>query len=102
MRTLKLITALGLAGVLMCAVPFSAMAQVEKPESMDDETWLRLQDDVLEYDEIGNLVEYYNPTYQQALQNVQINIQPYEDAAEQLRGTAKELIDDAKTKKTTT
>lgn len=98
MRSKKKMTAIGLACLLTVSAPFGSMAQ-EKPESMDQETWERLQDNVLEYDEIGNLVEYYNPTYQQALQNVQINIQPYEDAAEQLRGTAKELIDDAKNEK---
>lgn len=98
MRFVKKMTALGLACLLTVSAPFGSMAQ-EKPESMDQETWERLQDNVLEYDEIGNLVEYYNPTYQQALQNVQINIQPYEDAAEQLRGTAKELIEDAKNEK---
>lgn len=98
MRSGKKMTALGLACLLTVSAPFGSMAQ-EKPESMDQETWERLQDNVLEYDEIGNLVEYYNPTYQQALQNVQINIQPYEDAAEQLRGTAKELIEDAKNEK---
>lgn len=98
MRSKKKMTAIGLACLLTVSAPFGSMAQ-EKPESMDQETWERLQDNVLEYDEIGNLVEYYNPTYQQALQNVQINIQPYEDAAEQLRGTAKELIEDAKNEK---
>ena len=98
MRSKKKMTAIGLACLLTVSAPFGSMAQ-EKPESMDQETWERLQDNVLEYDEIGNLVEYYNPTYQQALQNVQINTQPYEDAAEQLRGTAKELIDDAKNEK---
>ncbi len=98
MRSKKKMTAIGLACLLTVSAPFGSLAQ-EKPESMDQETWERLQDNVLEYDEIGNLVEYYNPTYQQALQNVQINIQPYEDAAEQLRGTAKELIDDAKNEK---
>ncbi len=95
MRTLKLITALGLAGVLMCAVPFSAMAQVEKPESMDDETWLRLQDDVLEYDEIGNLVEYYNPAYRQVVQQIEINVNIYEDAARGLREAVKENMSEA-------
>ena len=95
MRTLKLITALGLAGVLTCAAPFSAMAQVEKPESMDDETWLRLQDDVLEYDEIGNLVEYYNPAYRQVVQQIEINVNIYEDAARDLRESVKENMSEA-------
>lgn len=98
MRPGKKITAFGLACFMAVSLPFGAMAQ-ERPESIDEETWERLQDNVLEYDEIGNLVEYYNPTYQQALQNIQINIQPYEDAAQQLRGAARELIEDAKSEK---
>lgn len=98
MRSGRKITAVGLACLLAVSAPFVSMAQ-EKPESMDQETWDRLQDNVLEYDEIGNLVEYYNPTYQQALQNIQINIQPYQDAAQQLRGAARELNEEAKSAK---
>ncbi len=99
MRVCKMAAVFGMACVLTVPSPLCSMAQAERPETIDEETWTRLQDNVLEYDEIGNLVEYYNPTYQQAVQNVQINIQPYEDAALQLRGAAKELIEDAKLEK---
>lgn len=99
MRRWKTTAAFGMAWALTLSAPFGAAAQVERPESMDEETWTRLQDNVLEYDEIGNLVEYYNPTYQQVVQNIQISIQPYEDAAQQLRGAAQDLIGDAKGEK---
>ena len=57
MRPRKIMTALGLAGVLAAAAPVNVPAQMDKPESMDQETWARLRDDVLEYDEIADLVE---------------------------------------------
>ena len=57
MRGCKRALALGLTGILTLSVPFGAMAAIEKPEKMDDATWARLQDNVLEYDEISDLVE---------------------------------------------
>ena len=57
-----------LAGAMVLAVPARGLADTgggygpgaeaasEKPEDMDDETWNRLQDDVLEYQEIPALV----------------------------------------------
>lgn len=33
------------------------------PEGCSEETWNRMQDDLIEWDEIGDLVQYYNPTY---------------------------------------
>ena len=75
MRPYRLLTTLGLAGVLAFSVPFGAMAQVEKPEDMDETTWERLQDNILEYDEIADLVENYNPTYRQVIDQIDINAQ---------------------------
>lgn len=57
MRAYQLLTVFGLAGVLAFSVPFGVMAQVEKPEDMDEVTWARLQDNILEYDEIADLME---------------------------------------------
>jgi len=56
MRTVRIAAALGLAGILALGAPLCAMAGTEKPESMDQETWERLQDNVLEYDELEDLV----------------------------------------------
>lgn len=88
--------ALGLTGILTLSVPFGAMAAIEKPEKMDDATWARLQDNVLEYDEISDLVEYYNPTYRQIVEQIEINAQPMEEAARELRKSADEMDSDAK------
>ncbi len=96
MRGCKRALALGLTGILTLSVPFGAMAALEKPEKMDDATWARLQDNVLEYDEISDLVEYYNPTYRQIVEQIEINAQPMEEAARELRKSADEMDSDAK------
>ena len=82
MKACRWAAALGLTGILTLGVPFGAMAAIEKPEQMDDATWARLQDNVLEYDEISDLVEYYNPTYRQVVEQIEINAKPMEEAAE--------------------
>ncbi len=41
------------------------------PESCSEETWNRMQDDLIEWDEIGDLVQYYNPTYTSAFDTAQ-------------------------------
>ena len=91
MRGCKRALALGLTGILTLSVP-----AIEKPEKMDDATWARLQDNVLEYDEISDLVEYYNPTYRQIVEQIEINAQPMEEAARELRKSADEMDSDAK------
>ncbi len=96
MRGCRRALALGLTGILTLSVPFGAMAAIEKPEKMDDATWARLQDNVLEYDEISDLVEYYNPTYRQIVEQIEINAQPMEEAARELRKSADEMDSDAK------
>lgn len=96
MRGCKHALALGLTGILTLSAPFGAMAAIEKPEKMDDATWARLQDNVLEYDEISDLVEYYNPTYRQIVEQIEINAQPMEEAARELRKSADEMDSDAK------
>ena len=37
------------------------------PEGVSEETWNRLQDNTIEYDEIGDLVQYFNPSYTMAM-----------------------------------
>ena len=97
-----------LAGAMVLAVPARGLADTgggygpgaeaasEKPEDMDDETWSRLQDDVLEYQEIPALVEHFSPVYRQVLDNIALNAQPYADAAARLRESALELRNDAR------
>ena len=95
MRSCKWVTALGLTGTLAFSLPFNSYAAVEKPEQMDEATWVRLQDDVLEYDEIENLVEYYNPTYRQVVEKIEISAAPFEEAAKELRKSAQDMASDA-------
>ena len=102
------LTACCLAGAMVLAVPARGLADTgggygpgaeaasEKPEDMDDETWSRLQDDVLEYQEIPALVEHFSPVYRQVLDNIALNAQPYADAAARLRESALELRNDAR------
>lgn len=55
--------------VLSLLVPQTAAA-VEKPEDMEEERWERLQDNVLEYDELADRVAYFNPTICQIVDRV--------------------------------
>ncbi len=96
MRSCKWAAALGLTGALAFSMPFYADAAAEKPEQMDEAVWERLQDNVLEYGEIGDLVEYYNPTYRQIVEQIGINAKPLEEAAGELRKSAEEMTSDAK------
>lgn len=60
MRMSRRMTALALAAMMTVAAPAAAFAATV-PEGYDAETWTRLQDNILEYDEIWNLVKEYNP-----------------------------------------
>lgn len=68
----------------------------QKPEGMDDETWAKLMDNTMEYDELGALIENFNPTYQQIVDSLNAMAQPSYDAAQRLRDDAKVVADDAK------
>lgn len=96
MKAFQGIAAFGLSGLLALSAPFGAMAEAVKPESMDEETWQRLQDDILEYDEIGDLVENYNPDYLQMLGQIDVNVQIYEEAAGELRKVAADNTSEAR------
>ena len=96
MKPCKKIVALGLSGALLFAVPMNAAAEAKKPENMDEATWIRLQDNVLEYDEIRDLVENYNPTYLQVVGNIEANTVTFLEAAKELRNYADTMAADAK------
>ena len=67
-----------------CTLPVRA---ADKPEWVDDETWNRLQDNVMEYDELENLVRYFNPSYQQVLESITPMIDASRLAASQMRSS---------------
>jgi len=54
-----------------------------RPNGMDDATWARLQDDVIDYDEIENLVEYRSVIAQQqyaAIDNIAVDMNTIVDS----------------------
>lgn len=77
--------------LILTAFPaVSCVWAAEKPADMDEAVWARLQDNRLEYDEIENLVEYYNPTYLQTVANIEVNLQPMREAVDELHGVIRD------------
>lgn len=60
MKMSRRMTVLALAAMMTATAPAATFASTV-PEGYDAETWAGLQDNVLEYDEIWNLVKEYNP-----------------------------------------
>ena len=95
MRTWKRAAALTLSALLAAGSVFPALA-VEKPAEMDDATWARLQDNTLEYDEIENLVLYYNPTYRQVVDTIEVQLEPLKTAVADLKDYVQDQRDEAR------
>ncbi len=74
---------------------FSAYGETARPEEIEEAVWEKLQDNVMEYDEIPNLVEYYNPTYQNLLTQTGEVSAICEEAAQRLRKESVEFTDGA-------
>lgn len=62
MKAYKKIAVLTAAAALAALSPAQALAAAPA-SAYDEATWARLQDNVMEYDELPLLVETYNPTY---------------------------------------
>ena len=63
MSRIRQAAALCLAGAMGISVPMTALAS--SPEfARSAEEWSRLQDDVIEYDEVDDLIHEYNATVQ--------------------------------------
>ena len=79
----------------IAAAPFSSMAAgplAEKVNSgYDEETWARLQDNVLEYDEIPTLVHEYNSTIQQSAKDMGKMQQDFLQNAEELESHSRKM-----------
>ena len=96
MRAGKKIAAMVLAGMISLSTVYPAFA-VEKPEGMDETTWARLQDGTIEYDEIENLVLYFNPSYRQGIEQMDAatGIQDMERSSSDLKKEIKNIKDEA-------
>lgn len=77
-----------LAAVMTAAVPMQTFGA---STDYDAETWERLQDNTLEYDEIENLVVEYNPMYRMMNQGIAYNTYPVMRGVEELREQQAEL-----------
>lgn len=89
----KRVLALGLAGLMaaMAAVP----ALAASPEfARTAEEWARLQDDVLEYEEIEDLIHEYNPTVQNNAYEYQKFREDYGDTNDEVAAAYRDLADD--------
>lgn len=97
MRTGKRVTAFIMTGMLSLSAVFSSFG-AEKPEGMDDGVWARLQDGKIEYDEIENLVLYFNPTYNQIIQQIDATTgyEYMKKSLEELKDEIKDIKDEAK------
>lgn len=100
MRAGKKTVAMVLAGLLSLSAVCPAFA-AEKPEGMDDATWIRLQDGKIEYDEIENLVAYFNPTYLSALGQIDaaLGTESTERSISEMKAEIKNIKDDAEAAK---
>lgn len=58
------------AGLVISLLVPQTAAAMEKPEDMEEDRWERLQDNVLEYDELADRVAYFNPTICQIVDRV--------------------------------
>jgi len=70
MKAIKRILPLGIAAIMAAAVPFQAAAG--SPDfARSAEEWEKLQDDIIEYDELADLIHEYNATVQK--NNIDLN-----------------------------
>lgn len=87
--------ALGGLPVPFAAPVLSTARAAERPSGMDDETWERLQDNTMDFDELADLVKCYNPTYLQMVQSIDPVVQDGRDTAsemtEEIRDYKKEI-----------
>ena len=90
----------GLCGTVLiaCIVSFEAPAadlsetgspllSIGGAGSMDDQTRAYLQDNVITFEELGDLVQYYNPSYQQLLGSVMPMVDAGKETASQMRSS---------------
>lgn len=97
MKGFRRILPLGLAGILCAAAPMQALAG-SPAFSRTAEEWASLQDDVIEYDELADLIHEYNAT----VQKNQIDLNEFHkeygtsrtDVSDRYRELADELEDD--------
>ena len=93
MKKLKQALSLGLAGVMLTAAPFTALAA--SPEfARSQEQWAKLQDNKIEYDEIADLIHEYNATVQKNAIDLSKFRKDYGESNDEWANRYRELADD--------
>ncbi|WP_143319879.1 TolC family protein [Clostridium sp. HBUAS56010] len=91
-----------MAALLTVAAPLSVygdvgpgQAQNTIPEGVTQEQWDRLNDQTIEFEELSDLVRYFNPDYQNTAASLIVNVDNIEYIYKEMRGYIKDLEDDA-------
>ncbi len=94
------ISKLTIALVLSLLFP-AGISAAEKPEDMDEDTWMRLQDNVLEYGELEERIQNFNPTLQQIVKSIndsyddlRDNIVDYQEASNDFQWLYEQAMDE--------
>lgn len=87
------LTSFCLAGVMGISIPITALAG-NPSFSRTEEAWVRLQDNILEYSEIGDLVEEYNATVQSNQYEYHHFINEYGQSREDVANSYRKLASD--------
>ena len=95
MKVLKKKLTIGILSVML-AVPVTVSSFAAGPgqfASLDNETYARLMDNKAEWDEIENLVTYYNPTYRMYADSVEATNDDLSTARDTFRDEMNDSID---------
>lgn len=95
-NALALAAGLSLWAPVPAVLSMNAQAEVQKPEDYEDEKWARLLDDTLEYEEIPDLIEFFNPVYRAAAEQVEDGLKDSYELARKMREDGKEYRQQAK------
>ena len=93
MGKMSCLTVLFLAGIMGISVPITSLAS-NPPFARSEEEWARLQDNVLEYEEIGDLIEEYNATVQSNQYEYHHFINEYGRTRDDIADSYRDLADD--------
>lgn len=65
-----------------------------KPEEVTQEQWSRLNDQKIDFDELPDLVKYFNPNMQNITQNIDVSLDDMKYINDKMRRQIKDLKDD--------
>lgn len=98
MKMINKITAWSLAGAMGISIPMTALAGSPEFSRSADE-WAGLKDNVLEYEEIGDLIHEYNVTVQNNQYDYNQFIKDYGKTREDVAQSYRDLADDLESSK---